>query len=322
VTNLLIHGLAATLAFAPIRAGQGGFASVADQEWLDPPLLPAVFSLDDPQEPGEPGAPTPPRLEAPPRSAKSSESPFPKLMSALDLEGWRDKDALTKLKEWAGDAFFGLPLLVPQIVLEEFLPRGVEVGPTTFLYRTSPAQKPLSFVVFDQAIFHEAEFFEQVQSHGADGPYYGESLSRSQRMILRRSLMTGFRASYALPSMSTDMILEATAEQGALAYLLAPPALGALVYLKGVDQKFSYESVLKGRVVLASGRDWVRSSRASDGVPTISVELRFFELPVGLVGVFEMSEQGMAPLFVGLGTSLDVVTDLIAREEGKEFRPR
>jgi len=30
----------------------------------------------------------------------------------------------------------------------------------------------------------------------------------------------------------------------------------------------------------------------------------------------------MAPLFVGLGTSLDVVTDLIAREEGKEFRPR
>jgi hypothetical protein len=118
------------------------------------------------------------------------------------------------------------------------------------------------------------------------------------------------------------MILEATAEQGALAYVLAPPALGALVYLKGVDQKFSCENVLKGRVVLASGRDWLRSFRASDGVPTISVELRVFEIPIGLVGVFEMSEQGMAPLFVGLGTSLDAVTDLIAREEGREFRPR
>ena len=40
------------------------------------------------------------------------------------------------------------------------------------------------------------------------------------------------------------------------------------------------------------------------------------------LGVFEMSEQGMAPLFVGLGTSLDAVTDLIGREEGREFRPR
>jgi hypothetical protein len=325
VTYLLIHGLAATLALAPSTGGplrgHGGLAFFADQEWLDPPVLPAIFALDDPQETGEAAAQDPPRLEAPPQPPKISESPFPKLTSALDLDGWRDKDALTKLKEWAGDAFFGLPVLVPQIVLEEFLPRGVEVGPTTFLYRTSPADKSLSFVVFDQAIFHEAEFIEQVQSQGADSPYYSDHLTRSQATVLRRSLMTGFRASYALPSMSTDMILGATADQGALAYVLAPPALGALAYLKGVDQKFTCESVLKGRIVLASGRDWLRSVRSSDGVPTISVELRVFDFPIGLVGVFEMSEQGMAPLFVGLGTSLDAVTDLIAREKGREFRP-
>lgn len=319
MTNLLLRGLAATLALAP---SPGVLALSADQEWLDPPVLPAVFALDDPQETPESGAPTPPRLEPPPRLPKTTESDFPKLTSALDLDGWRDKDSLTKLKEWAGDAFFGIPLLVPQIILEEFLPRGVEVGPTTFLYRTSPAQKSLSLVVFDQAIFHEAEFLQQVQSQGADSPYYAESLNRSQRNVLRRSLMTGFRANYALPSMSSDMILEATADQGALMYVLAPPALGALAYLKGVDQKFSYENVVKGRLVLASGRDWVRSLRTSDGVPTISVELKLFEFPIGLVGVFDMSEQGMAPLFVGVGTSLDVVTDLISREEAREFRFR
>jgi len=320
VIYLLIHGLAATLALAPSPGVQGGLAFVADQEWLDPPVLPAVFAFDSPQETWE--SPAPPPLETPPGPSKTTESAFPKLTSALDLDGWRDKDALTKLKVWAGDAFFGLPLLVPQVILEEFLPRGIEVGPTTFLYRTSPAEKSLSFVVFDQAIFHEAEFLEQVQSQAGDSPYYGDHLTQSQRMVLRRSLMTGFRASYALPSMSTGMILEATADQGALAYVLAPPAVGALVYLKGIDQKFTCENVLKGRIVLASGRDWVRGFRDSDGVPTVSVELRVFEFPIGLVGVFEMSQQGMAPLFIGLGTSLDAVTDLIAREEGREFRPR
>jgi hypothetical protein len=318
VTKLLLHGLAATLALAP---SSGALAFSADQEWLDPPVLPAVFALEDPQETPESGVPPPPRLEAPPRLPKTTESDYPKLTSALDLDGWRDKDALTKVKEWAGDAFFGIPLLVPQIVLEEFLPRGVEVGPTTFLYRTSPAPKSLTLVVLDQAVFRESGFLEQVQSQGTDNPYYAESLNRSQRTILRRSLMTGFRATYSLPSMSTDMILETTSSQGVMGYALMPPALGALAYLKGIDQRFQVEDVLKGRLDMESGRDWHKAIRASEGIRTFGLELRFFELPVALVGVFDTSNRGVVPLFAGLGSSLATVTDLISREQAREFRP-
>ena len=83
MTKLLLHGLAATLALAP---SSGVLALSADQEWLDPPVLPAVFALQDPQETSESGVPSPPRLEAPPRLPKTTESDFPRLTSALDLE--------------------------------------------------------------------------------------------------------------------------------------------------------------------------------------------------------------------------------------------
>jgi hypothetical protein len=318
VMSLLPLGLAVTLALVP---GPGVLPLSADQEWLDLPILPAVFALDEPQETPGSGAPAPPLLEAPPRSAKTAESEYPRLTGAVDFDAWRDKDALTRVKERAGDAFFGVPLLVPQVIVEEFLPHGLQVGPTTFLYRTSPAPKSLTLVVLDQAVFRESGFLEQVQSQGTDNPYYAESLNRSQRTILRRSLMTGFRATYSLPSMSTDMILETTSSQGVMGYALMPPALGALAYLKGIDQRFQVEDVLKGRLDMESGRDWHKAIRASEGIRTFGLELRFFELPVALVGVFDTSNRGVVPLFAGLGSSLATVTDLISREQAREFRP-
>jgi hypothetical protein len=78
---------------------------------------------------------------------------------------------------------------------------------------------------------------------------------------------------------------------------------------------------LKGRLVLESGRDWQKALKASEGIRTLGVELRVFELPVALEGVFDTSKQGVVPLFVGLGSSLAAVTDLISREQAREFRP-
>src|SRR5258708_1796772 len=105
------------------------------QNWYESPILPLLFQDDDPPE----------FLLPPPLSRVSvderrtlptmAESEFPRLISVIDLQEWREKDSLRFLRERAGNAFFGIPLLVPQLILEEFIPRGIAVGPTTFLYR-------------------------------------------------------------------------------------------------------------------------------------------------------------------------------------------
>ncbi len=284
-----------------------------DQDWFGRPWLPDCFTDAQEQDPAP--SPLQDRRNPPP----VAESTFPSLLSTLDLDAWHRQDELNWVRETASSAMLRIPLLLPQLLLEETLPRGLAVGPTTFLYRTSPSSSSMSLIVLDQALFHEAEFLERMQAAGEDA-YYSNSLMRGQRLVVRRSLMNGFRATYSLPSMTLNLILETTAEQGALGYVLTPAAAGALVYLKGLDQKFTIPGV-KGRVVLASGRDWIRSLNHEKAVPTLSFELQVFELPVSVIASLETSRSGMAPAFVGIGTSLDVVEDVLGLEENRRRRP-
>lgn len=288
-------------------------AGQADQDWFGRPSLPPCFlEIQEPLPQDSPKLPS--------ETAPVAESSFPPLLVAIDMDAWRRQDELKQLREFTSDATLRIPLLIPQLILEELLPRGVGVGPTTFLYKTSPSSSTLSLVVLDQALFHEAEFLERVQADGANMAY-SDTLTRGQRLVLRRSLMNGFRATYSLPTMTLTYVLETTSEQGALGYVLAPAAAGALVYLKGLDQKFAIDKVVKGRIVLASGRDWMRATNREDALPTLSIELRFFEMPVSLITSLETSRRGMAPAFIGVGTSLDVVEDLLSREENRTRRP-
>jgi len=250
----------------------------------------------------------------------TSESAFPRMYPVVDLDAWREAEDLRSLREWAGEVFFGLPLLVPQMLLEEFIPRGLAIGPTTFLYRTAKDSRSLPLVVFDQTLFHEAEFLAQAQAR-SDSLAYDQSLTHSERQVLRRSLMSGFRATYALPSMSMDLILETVAEQGIWGYLLAPAAGGTLLFLKGVDQKFSIDDVVKARIQVTSGRQWTRALHSPEGLPAFNCELKLGNLPLALIVSFEMSDHGMTPQFIGVGTSLDVVEDLVSREENRGLRP-
>ncbi len=264
----------------------------------------------------------PPRLEdrrdAPPPGSPTSE--FPKLMSVLDLDRWRQTEDLTLLRQRAGDAILGIPLFVPQLLLEEFIPRGLAVGPTTFLYRDTKDSKGLSFVVFDQAIFHEAEFLQQAQER-ADDTAYSDTLSRSQTHVLRRSLMTGFRAAYSLPNMSVDVLRETAEELGFWGYLLGPTAAGGLLLIKGLDQKISVEDVFQIRLKVSSARQWSRGLRSPDGVPAVSAEIRIGHLPLAVIFSLDTTSRGVSPEFVGLGTTLDVVEDLLGREATRNLRP-
>jgi hypothetical protein len=245
-------------------------------------------------------------------------SVFPEFLMVVDVDRWRENDQLTSLKEQAGNLFFGVPLIIPQLALEEFLPRGLAVGPSTYLYRTPKDSRSLSFVIFDQAIFHEEEFVEQAQARAALGPSAPESLSRSQSNVLRRSLMTGFRACYTLPNMSLDTIAETVEEQGVWGYLVAPAAGGALLYLKGFDQRFSIEDVVQARIKVSSLRQWTRGFRSEQGVPALSCEIRIGHLPLAVIFSVEMTDRGPISQFAGLGTTLDVVEDLLGREESRK----
>src|SRR6185295_2922502 len=171
------------------------------QDWLGEPVLPDIFfQPPEERETGEypllllaalPAAQEPP----PPPKPRIEEESFPRGINPLDLQRWREEDDLRRIREFAGDAVFGVPLFVPQLVLESLLPRGLAVGPTTFLYKTHHAPPSLALVVFDQVLFHEAQFLAQAQAYASDG-VYAEDLQRGQRHVLRQSLMSGFRASY------------------------------------------------------------------------------------------------------------------------------
>jgi hypothetical protein len=304
----------------------------ASQEWLGDPVLPMVFQFEaEESRPESFNMPpllvldSPTRQEPPPPSRPSpvEEPAFPKGVSALDIQAWREEDDLRRIREWAGDALFGLPLFVPQLVLESLLPRGIAVGPTTFLYRTSSAPPSLALVVFDQILFHEAQFLAQAQAYASDG-IYAEGLQHGQRRVLRQSLMSGFRATYAMPRLTMDLILQTAEEQGVLGYVLAPPIAGALLYMKGLDQKVQVGGDIRVHFKLASGSQWVHGVHSDLGDPAMSFELRFCDFPVGILASFEVSSRGMTPAFIGLGTSLDAVEELLSREAASSgtIRPR
>jgi len=290
------------------------------QNWYESPILPLLFQDEDAPEFRLPPPLTRVSVEERRTLPTIAESEFPRLMSVIDIQEWREKDSLRFLRERAGDTLFGIPLLVPQLLLEEFIPRGLAVGPNTYLYRDSKDSRSMPLVVFDQAVFHESEFLAQVQARG-DAPAYADTLTQSQRHVLRRALGSGFRATYALPSMSLDLILDTASEQGFWGYVLLPAAGSALLFLKGVDQRFSIDDVIKARIQVTSGRQWMHAVHSTDGSPALNCELKVANFPVALIVSFEMSDRGMTPQFVGIGTSLDVVQDLLGREENRGLRP-
>src|SRR5262245_41843256 len=110
-----------------------------DQQWLTDPILPACLAEKTtfPEEALTfeipPLSRLAPRQEDPP----AGESSFPRAVTGLEIQSWREERDLRDLRQWSSEAVLGLPMIVPQFVLESLLPRGVEVGPSTYLYRTS-----------------------------------------------------------------------------------------------------------------------------------------------------------------------------------------
>jgi hypothetical protein len=284
------------------------------QEWMSDPTLPACLA-DAPAWPED--ALT---LEIPPLSAQDpagpagparEESSFPRAISGAEIQAWREERELRSIREFSSDAFLGLPLIVPQVALESLLPRGIPVGPATYLYRTSSSSFPL--VVLDQILFHEAQFLANIQM-GDDDPVLSSAFTRGQKRLIRRSFFSGFRATYAVPSLTMDQVFEVAAGQGIAGYLLAPPVIGGILYFRGMDQRIRLHDDLKLRIKLAGGEDWVKGTREVDGLPAMNIEVRLWDLPLALIGSFEISSHGMIPEFLGIGTALDAVEDLLTRE--------
>jgi hypothetical protein len=311
-----VRGSPPTAAPSPLPAPP----APSPQEWLADPVLPELFrgvaaewpedalSFEIPPLRGFPA----PGLQEP----ADPESAFPRGITGLDIQRWQEEDERHRIREWLSEGTLGLPMLLPQIVLESFLPRGIAIGPSSFLYRTSPGSTSLALIVFDQILFHEAEFVAALSARSEDavGTPVAD-LSHSQKRVFRKAFMGGFRASYAMPKLTMDLVFQTAAEHGVLGYLLAPPVGGALLYMKGIDQKVELHEDLKLRFQVARVRDWMHAARSGDRDPVLCVELRFRDLPLGLIASFDLSERGLAAEFVGVGTSLEALEDLLGREE-------
>lgn len=309
----------------------------ARQEWLADPVLPAHFAaaeleIEWPEEALSFEIPALAVFDAPPlqdleprQEAGEAEPSFPRAITGIDVQRWREEDDLRRVREWISDGTLGLPMFVPQLLMEALIPRGIAVGPTTFLYRTTPGSASLALIVFDQILFHEAEFLASAQAQSADESGTPEDLTRNQRRLFRRAFMGGFRATYAMPGLTMDLVLQTAEDHGALGYLLAPPIGGAVLYFKGLDQKVRLHEDVKLRFKVAAGREWIEGIRSDDGTPVVSFELRFCDFPIGLIGSFDITSRGMIPEFLGIGTSLDAVEELLGREEyvrNPRFRER
>ena len=295
------------------------------QEWLADPVLPELFGgaieMDWPND--ALAHEIPPLLDlaySPLQDLRDQdpadiEAAFPRGITALDIQRWQEEDDRRRIREWLSEGTLGLPMLVPQVVLEALLPRGIAVGPSTFLYRKSTGSTSLALVVFDQVLFHEAEFLANLRARSTDGIVYPGDLSDGQRRVFRKAFMGGVRASYAMPRLTMDLVFQTAADHGIAGYVLGPPVAGALLYFKGIDQKMQLHDDLMVRLKVASGRDWVRGVRSDDGDPILSFEVRFCDLPVGVIGSFDLSSRGLTPEFIGLGTSLEALEELLGHEE-------
>jgi hypothetical protein len=157
------------------------------QEWLGEPVLPIVFYIELERLDNETGAESDAHApliisqEIPPLAVLASfswqeppsprfpeagnqESTFPRGITERDIQAWRKEDDLRRFREWAGDLLFGIPLVVPQLLVETLMPRGIPVGPTTFFYRESTPGSSMALVVLDQVLFHEAQGISQAQA--------------------------------------------------------------------------------------------------------------------------------------------------------------
>jgi hypothetical protein len=114
-----------------------------------------------------------------------------------------------------------------------------------------------------------------------------------------------------MPPLTMNLVLETASDQGALGCLLLPVVGGGLLYLKGIEEKVQIGDSVQARFKVASGQQWVRGTRSPDGMPAFSFECRVFNFPVGVVGSFEVSTHGTLPAFIGLGTSLDTVEEVL-----------
>jgi hypothetical protein len=175
-------------------------------------------------------------------------------------------------------------------------------------------------VLFDQVLFHEAQFAEWARSEVDSG--VPTNLRDGQRHALRKAFMNGMRATYALPPLSLAMAAEAVDQQGVLGYAAAPAIAGAVLYLQGIDQKLQVVDDVSARIKLASGRQWIRGLRAHDGIPVFSVEVHFCDFPVGLLVSCDAASRGLVPSFVGIGTSLSAVEDLLGAEAASRDQAR
>jgi hypothetical protein len=55
-------------------------------------------------------------------------------------------------------------------------------------------------------------------------------------------------------------------------------------------------------------------------MPMLSFEVRVAGLPLGILGTIELSRRGLDPAFIGLGTSLSAVDEVLSREARRDWR--
>src|SRR5262245_57733469 len=118
--------LTAGVLFA-LRALAGGIEDPdRTQDWFGAPKVPDIFRSDDPPPDAFRLGDVPPRPSpAPAQDPPSSVPAWGQGLGAPDLQAWQHEDDLRFIREWAGDALLGLPLLAPQLILESVLPRGL-----------------------------------------------------------------------------------------------------------------------------------------------------------------------------------------------------
>jgi hypothetical protein len=121
-----------------LMSSRGGPATVAPlslpplpaaspQEWLADPVLPGHFMGVEVEWPVDALS-----LEIPPlrvidslalQEPDDADAAFPRGITALDLRRWQEEDERRRIREWLSEGTLGLPMLLPQIALEAFLPR-------------------------------------------------------------------------------------------------------------------------------------------------------------------------------------------------------
>jgi hypothetical protein len=249
---------------------------------------------------------------------------FPRLSDEIEaMGGWPPDD--TAERRLAG--FFRVTLVIPNLLVEGaaalFLPDRIVVNDVT-LFQQGAAEGDFAALFTRHFLRRESSFLSNLATSGAVvfDPHLGredldgERFNALQVKILADSFKRAYRDRFHVPALDADQVAAALSSGTWVDRLVIPAGLSLYTARFGVDRKWTFgEPEVRVHVHLERATRVYRSLTRDAHHMIGSLSIYFGDFPIGVL-VSTDGNAGRAEIgFLGIGTDLGTVFDVLAGRE-------